>query len=433
MPGDDRAIGRILSLGFPMPGVRVDNYNFCSAPAFFDYDALVVEPRALAQLIEDTVAGTIEPVTFGDRPVRNEPHHADDVRLADLLLRRRDETRDLLARGGVVVCFGHPATVHEGIAGAEPLDDYWWLGEHAPRLVAGDGTQARVVDYQHALAPFVLSQLANTSYRAHVAPASSSGMRVFARSYGGAAIGAEYAAGAGHVVLLPALKAVPTGNDRYATSDALQAGIRRLLGVMAEGRAPAWAEQRDLPGIAEREAALQAARTAAEASAKALAEAEARHDELARYRRLLWQQGAVGLDDVVLDALRLLGFDVYASDPENVELRADGVQILLEIDASDGPVGLAPHYRLRQRIERAIERAGAVPRGLIVINGQRLTPPLERAQQASAELQAAAETMRYGVARATGLFDAVAAKLAGDDSAVAAYRLRLASEVGLVM
>ena len=46
---------RILSLGFPIPGTTIDNRTFASAPAFFDYDAVVVDTAALSTFIEDIV------------------------------------------------------------------------------------------------------------------------------------------------------------------------------------------------------------------------------------------------------------------------------------------------------------------------------------------------------------------------------------------
>ena len=54
---------RILSLGFPMPGPQVDNHSFASAPVFFDYDAIVVNPLALSQFIEEVVSGSKEHTT----------------------------------------------------------------------------------------------------------------------------------------------------------------------------------------------------------------------------------------------------------------------------------------------------------------------------------------------------------------------------------
>ncbi len=106
--------------------------------------------------------------------------------------------------------------------------------------------------------------------------------------------------------------------------------------------------------------------------------------------------------------------------------------MLFEIEASDTAVDLAPHYRLRQRIERAIERTGDAPRGLIIVNGHRLLAPDERPPQASDALRTAAETMRYAVATTASLFDAVAAKLDGDDETSATYRARLIAGEGLL-
>lgn len=427
-----RVTGRILSLGFPLPGVRVDNYNILSAPAFFDYDALVVNPAAIGELI-DAVTGGAEASTFaGRRTVADPVAAADAVAMRDVLARRRDETARLLAHDGVVVCFAHPATYHDA-GGETPYGTYDWLGE-APPLVPGEGSSAHVVDAQHPLAPFVLSQAANVAYRAHIDVTSTPAVRVFAQSYGGAAIAAEVPLARGRLVLLPALRAIPAGEARYAMSEALQAGIRRMLGTVAEGREPYWLAAHDVPGLAERAATVAAAREAAEAAASRLRDAEAHEHALAKYRALLWQEGVAGLGPAVRDALKLIGFHVYDQNADEVELRdaTGNASVMLEIDASDEAAGMGAHYRLRQRIEAAIQRRSAAPRGLIIVNGYRLKAPGERPPQASDPLRLAAETMRYCVAPSTALFDAVVAHLRGENDAVAAFRRTLATHDGYV-
>ena len=385
-----------------MPGVRVDNYNFISAPSFFDYDALVVDLGALSKLIDGVLDGSVEAATFADRPVRAETAATGAIALADVLARRSDEVARLLENDGVVVVFAQPPRAHT--VGGTTLDDLYWLGD-PPKLVAAEGTLIEIADHEHPVAPFLSAQQSNISYRAEIAGAAT----VIARSYGGAAIAAEIARERGRVVVLPPPKSIPTGEARYAMSEALQAGIRRMVGVMGEGREPRWA-------------AAYAAKLPAELS----------DEDRARWLRLLWQEGQLGLEDIVLDALKLIGFDVYANSPEALEIRAQGANVLLEIDASDGAVGLAAHYRLRQRIERAAERGGGPPRGLIVINGHRHEPPSQRAPQATPALATLAETMSYAVAPASALFEAVASKLAGDDAAADAFRARLMSERGLL-
>lgn len=433
-----KVIGRILSLGFPLPGVQVDNHNFINAPSFFDYDAIVVEPHALSELIDGVVDGSVDARTFGDRPVRNEPRATGDPSLADVLLRRRDETRILLEAGGLVVCFAHPAVAHTGISGIEALDDYSWLplpegfAVAPPYVLPAEGSQAHVIDFQHPLAAFVHSQLANVTYRARFEPPPAQHACVFATSRGGAAIGVEAPLARGRLIFLPALRVMPIGDARYAMSDALQAGIRRALGVMAEGRAPAWVAAHPLPGLAERAAVLEAARSARDEAQGALDDAEASYDELAKYGRLLWQEGALGLEEVVIDALRLLALDVYATDRREMEMRIEGRGVLFEVEGSDGAVDLAAHHRLRQRIERAIERRGEAPRGVLFVNGRRLEDPQKRASQVTDALRLAAETMRYCIAPASTLHAAVEARLGGDAQAVTEYVRRLVETDGVL-
>lgn len=88
MPGA-KVIGRILSLGYPMPGVQVDNYNLLSAPSFFDYDALVVDPHATARYVRDVLEGTAEGRTFSEHGSLPVPQG-----------RERSRLRTCLAEGG---------------------------------------------------------------------------------------------------------------------------------------------------------------------------------------------------------------------------------------------------------------------------------------------------------------------------------------------
>jgi hypothetical protein len=231
------------------------------------------------------------------------------------------------------------------------------------------------------------------------------------------------------VIALPALT-MPAGASRYALSDALQAGIRRALGVMAEGRPPARIEAAGLPGLDDRREALDAATRARDEAQAALDAAQVQCDELARYQRLLWQEGALGIEDVVVDALRLIGFEVFAQQDRGVELRTDAGSVLVEVEASETAVDMAAHHRLRQRIERAIEQRGSAPRGLLLVNGYRLQAPAERPQQVTDAVRTAAETLGYCIATTASLFDAVAAHLAGESKDD--YRARLLRTDGLL-
>ncbi len=55
---------RLLVIGFPLPNPQIDNYSFLSAPSFFDYDAVVVEPASISKVIEEVLTRTEEHRTF---------------------------------------------------------------------------------------------------------------------------------------------------------------------------------------------------------------------------------------------------------------------------------------------------------------------------------------------------------------------------------
>jgi hypothetical protein len=431
-----RVIGRILSIGFPLPGPRVDNYNITTAPALFDYDAVVVDPAACGRFIEDVLRGEADAATFAGSRVRAHAEQPGDVALPALIARRRDEAARLLDNGGVVVCFLHPETMHAAVEGAR-IGDYAWLPDSIREaliaaVVAGEGTQAHVVDYVHPLSAFVAGQAANLTYRAYIDERRAPDARVFARSQGGAAVGAEFVLARGRLVLLPALRALPSGDARYIMSDALQAGIRHALGAIAEGREPSWLKQHPLPGLAEADANLAAARTALDEAQARVAAAETARNEIARYQRLLWQEGEAGIEDVVIDALKLIGCEVYGASRDELEMTIDRESVLFEIEASEHAVGIEAHHRLRQRIERAIERRGSAPRGVLFVNGERLSDPAGREHEVTPQLALAAETMRYCIAPTSSLYAAVAAQMSGDAESVTAYKRALRTTDGVL-
>ncbi|OGO50720.1 MAG: hypothetical protein A2148_01575 [Chloroflexi bacterium RBG_16_68_14] len=438
---------RILSLGFPMPGPSVDNHTFANAPTFFDYDALVVDPQALSRLIEEVVSGSAEHTTRSGERVVNAPTSPDAVGLADLLRDRQEETARLLARGGLVVCFAYPNVVHHQVASFTGCDRYFWLPAppglqyREPFLRRGTGSEIIPTEHDHPFGPFVhqfRGKLAYQAYFADDAPGfpDLSG-RVFARSAGGAAVALELSLGRGRAVFLPPPVRPPSGDQRYAYSNALQDAIRHTLRLAATSGPPAWLHEHELPGLSERLAARDEAERQVAQAQDALTAAEERVQELDRYRRLLWQEGKYGLEEPVRDALALLGFRLVPQDidtPAQVHLEVGrrGQQVaLLEVEASDEAVGMDGHYRLRRRLEEAI--AGGKPkRGLLIINGYRTQPPSQRAAQYQDALRVAAESLRYCVTTTEQLFHACRAALEGDEATVHAFRERLLTTEGVL-
>ena len=435
---------RILSLGFPLPGPAIDNLTFLNARSFFDYDALVVDPRALSQVIEEVVSGSTEHTSYAGERIVNAPSGADCVSLAELLRNRAGETARLLARGGLVVSLAVPNAAHEGVRDFASTDRYSWLPAPSgraydePFMRRGGGTEFAPLDVDHPFGAMLSQVKAKLAYQVHFDEQTPGfdGL-VIARSAGGAAIAVELSIAGGRIVLLPAPARPLDSQGRYQVSEALQEAIRQVLRLSSASVAPRWLSEYGVPGIDERLAERDEAQHRLTEAQEALETSSAALDELERYRRLLWEEGRFGLEEAVRQAFTLLGFRATPDSldaPGQIELEGPALTrrvALLETDGSEEAVGLDAHYRLRRRLEEAIAQ-GAAQRGMLIINGYRRTPPAERAPQYTNELRLAAEQTRYCLATTEQLFHAVRAALIGDDATVESFRERLLTAEGVL-
>lgn len=429
---------RLLSIGRPLPDVAIDNHTIFNAPAAFDYDAIAIDPEGVFHSIRELLDASFEHVTHADTKVVN-ALTGPGAPAGEILQRRRDELVRALERGALVVVLTHPQAMITEVAGFPGIDRYFFLP--APEGVSwdaglirwGEGVQAAVADHRHPFARYVDAIGNDMLYRAHfneAAPDFASIAHVFARSAGGAPVGVEFRVLGGTVVFLPAPRS--RGGDagrRQAAS--LLAAARELLD-QPPGDTPHWVRQQPLPGL---EALEEANAEAESALARAEAQREAAAGELmqlTRVRDVLWTEGNQALLLAVVRCLELLGFRTHERDGQYTLSDASG-RMELEAEGSAEAIGMAPHYRLRARLDQRIEQERRPVRGLVVANGERLQPPDRRKAPIADALRVAAEATSYAVLPAPELFAAASAALEGlDDGTSAAIRERLATHDGVV-
>jgi hypothetical protein len=427
---------RILSIGAPLPDSQIDNYDWGSAPSFFDYDAIIVDPAvAVSELIEGILRKGSSPLTYSDEPIEDGPTTSLSVGLADLLRRRQEETLRLLGRGGLVVCFAYPDVAHPRVTSFTGAHRYYWLPAPAgasydsAHLKPAHGTSMTVTDYEHTFADYLDSQRDNILYRVAFGEGSESlgpDAKVLARSPGGAAVAVDIEVGGGRVILLPALAPRLSTGERSSTASRLVAAIRNTLLLTAEDKAPEWLQDYSLPGIEETQSKIDDIEARLEELEVELGNARNDYRGIDRYRRMLWQEGKYGYDLPVRDALSLLGFVSLASTDAPAVFLYNGQNVLVETASGPNEIGMEAHYRLRQRLEQRIAFDGRRSPGLLVVNGFREQAPSSRPQQYADALRVAAESMRYCIVRADQLFDAARGHLEGgpDDAAFGEALLR---------
>ena len=435
---------RILSVGRPLANPAIDNHSIFNAPAFSDFEAIAIDPAGVLDAVREAAEGRGDHRTYSDLHVVNGPSQGDSVSIADILHRRRDETARLLERGGIVVVFGAPQSTLPQVLGFTGADRYHFLPAPAglawvpPLLVWGEGQAVAITAHAHPFARYIEAVHDDLRYRAvfddrspaFIEAIASSTATVFARTGGGAPVGVEFAALGGRVVFLPA------GSDRasvFEMGTAIEAAVRDLLALPDPGEEPPfWLDTQDVPGLAPLTEVATVARDLATTAAERAAAAESEAAAITRVRDVLWREGPHGLLPAVLRCCELLGFAVY-KQRDGVLLRCLDGDLLLEAEGAIAEVGMAPHYRLRARIDAAIAAGDPPPRGLVVANGQRHTAPDRRDCPYLDALRVASEATRYALLPAPALFAAARAAMTGADPAtLATIRQRLIATDGLI-
>lgn len=402
---------RVLSLGVTLPNVSVENYNFLTAPSFFDYDALVVDPEHITRVAREFVEeGTALNAQDG-RPIVNGATTAAGISAADQLRRRQEETQRVLERGGTVVVIGRPNAAYHGVVGFEGCDRYWWLpapdgASWAPPLLRqAEGKTVRIRDDGHPLASVLRDFRQYCVYRAVFDERQRSmrdGVRLIAVGGTDMPIGVQFTVMGGRVIFLPVFD-ISMQSSRISLAEKLVAALSRLHGDRSETPPPSWARSLALPGLEQLEAELDEAATAAAAATTRLTETTEKVEALRTYRALLWAEGRE-FDDAVRSSLQALGFPVTSAADQPLVATSDDTTVFIETESSKDEVNEWPYVRLQRRLEEHLLRRGDAPHGMVIVNGFKGAAPDRRKQQYSKALLNACNTYQFGLITADTLF-----------------------------
>lgn len=432
---------RILSLSHRLMNPSIDNHHIFNAPAVVDYEAIVVDVAELANTIRNAVLVKERYETYASLPVVNGEPIDGVAGIADTLRRRRDEFTRALERGAVVIVMAHPPAPISGVAGYQGLDNYFFLP--APTglswdratIRGGEGTTCAIAEPDHPTADVIDTYRRDLIYRCYFddrAPGFAGNARVIGRSEGGVPTAVEFAVLNGRVIFLPPPREAGARHLIQRESKALVTAFDDLL-KRSDENAPRWLPNIEVPGLHDLDQERALRQAAVERAQAELATASGAVDDLSVLRDVLWRTGDHGLRPAALRCAEVLGFAIDETRDGDPLLLDGDRQLHLVVAGSEEAVDMAPHYRLRARLDAIIERRAEVPRGLIVANGQRLTRPAERQRQIAPALRVAAESVGYAVVTATDLYDAATASLAGlSEETRAAIRTRLLNVDGIV-
>ena len=432
---------RILSLSHRLQHRQVDNHTVLNAPNIADYDTIVLDIAATAEVIRLAAQGEGNLLTHADAPVVNGDGADGQAPLAALLDRRRQEFARALERGAIVVVYLAPQSRITGVVEQQGLDRYFLLPAplgmawNASTVRASEGTRGAVVDHSHPFVRVYETYAQQMLYRAVLddrAPGFGEHAHVFLRSVGGSAIGVEVRVSQGRIVFMPTPQNPDTEWLPPLEGQALVDAFADALAI-ADEDLPYWAGDMPVPGLEAQETRVRELTFAVEQAEEARDQAERIAKSLSRVRQILWAGSERALADAAAACALTLGFEAARSeDGEPVWLDGDRT-LEVVVTSSEGAVEMNPHYRLRQRLEAIIASRAVVPRGVIVVNGQRLTRPDERSRDVSEALRVASEAVGYTLITSQTLYRSALAALEGaPQERLEAIRARIGSTNGLV-
>lgn len=431
---------RVLAIGYALPNVAVDNYNPLTAPSYNDYDVLYIDPASIDRTVREVLSGEKEYNAMDGRPVVNAPTSASTVSLADQLRRRMDETRRLLDDGGLVVVVGRPDGLQSGVLGFEGCDRYHWLPAPGglswgqPFLKPAEGKTVRIVAEDHPFSAVFREYRKDVAYRAVFDDRQQEirkAGKTIATGGAGIPIAMEFQVLNGRVLFVPAMSET-AGAGRTKSAQAIVDACRQLSGATFEEPAPYWTKGIAVPGLEQVEAELEEADSAAAAAASHAAAVRERHDSLARYRRLLWEDGQ-RFAHATTEALRMLGFTVASEPLEPLIVESDATKAFVELESTRAQVTEWPYIRLQRRLEEHMLKSGESLKGIVIANGLREKDPEQRTDELSEPLQIACENYRFSLLNSRTLFELIRRVLGGaEDSVLLGTRRRLMAGAGLM-
>jgi hypothetical protein len=239
----------------------------------------------------------------------------------------------------------------------------------------------------------------------------------------------EFAVMGGRVIFMPVFTD-EVGTLRTELAEGLFDVARQLETQPTAAEAPYWSRSVAVPGLEQVEAELEEASEEAETAEARLAAVRERHDSLAEWRLLLYEDGPM-LRTVVAKALRLLGFQ--QEEGEALTVTSEGEKAFVECEGSREAAVEWPYVRLQRRLEGHLLERSEQLKGIVVANGFRLVAPEEREQQYTDALRIACENYRYCLLTGETLFAMAQRALGGaNEAALSGMRRRMLAANGLL-
>lgn len=423
---------KVLSVGRHLEHDLIEQASFEGAKVFTDYDVLIVDPDAVRDLWAD-VTPRDDGTLFTDLVM----YKGIGRRVQAMIERRTEECIALLRSGGLIVLYlrplGHVLNIRKTLSG-EPYQDfhysiYTWLARLGQTIESeiqqGSGSIMTLSNAKHPFSQLFQAYSNTPSFGFLAYLREKPSFQVIAVNKVGQPVAFEASFEGGRVMFLPAFDSQDTRKE----SGILVNCIRSTLSVPGTSEPPVWLANYTVPGQgrnADEIAQLDEQIRKLQGKKELL---EQQENGLAQFQWLLYEQGKFQLEPVVRRGFRALGFQVPEPDEYeedwDVFLRSPEREGVAEVVGRDD--NAIDIDKFRQLLHYQTDWLGKDLdyKGILVVNGYRLTDPRERGVQITGSAKRNCEKQGFCVLSTTELFKAVRAVLEQPENEELKRQIRL--------
>ncbi|MBE0426224.1 MAG: hypothetical protein IBX72_06220 [Nitrospirae bacterium] len=368
---------KILSVDFPVEGKGIENYSFYEAPAFSDYDVVIIDPQNISGLWNK-----IKPERDGSLHTYTSQDGGFGKRLTSSMSRKKDELRSLLKiTEGIVVCIlrnqGHKLKLYEGY-NSWTIDRYSWL-PIGFRPISRQGKEIKIINKHHPFNQY-LNAFKDSLYFEAVLERYRE-MLPIATNKVGELIAVEYPIDQGRLIFLPSLNNPDSEKVGGVLIDSLKGSFKWNI----PDDKPAWLSTYSLHGEDKIIAEIKEIDDEISKIEKRKEELESEHNRLELLKSLLYEQGKYSLEPAVREAFKILGFNVLEPDEYDEEYdlfsKEEDLIVIGEIEGSEKQVDIAKYRQLLDYVDREETSNASKVKGVLIGNGFIKIKPEERDEQ----------------------------------------------------
>lgn len=430
---------KVLSIGRQLEHECIEQAPFGAAPVLTDYDAVIMDPDAVRATWFE-----VQPREDNSLFTNMTMYGGLGRRIDAVIEQKLGESSDFLGKGGVIVCYLRPVgevLILRKSIGRNEVDFhhsiYAWLpdlgGQMGSIVRPGRGSNVLMHDTKHHFSQFIRAFSGRPEFGFQAYVNQSPTFAPIAVNGGGHPVCFEMSLRGGRVVFLPAFDT----DDKRKEAGVLVQCVRGMLVNAEASEPPTWVAGYTVPGQGQHANEIAALEEEIANLQDRKGRLEGQEQELAQLRCLLYEQGKFQLEPVVRRALRILGFEVLEPDdyPEewDVLLRSAEGDGVAEVEGRDDSA--VDRDKFRHLLDYKVEWVGRKLqyKGLLIVNGYRLTYPRERQEQVTDFALRGCEDQGFCVLPTTDLFKAVCTVLARPEDAdlKRAIRVSILSKVGL--